>query len=106
MSSFSEQEGAEERVHRLQLTLISTVPFLPLPLLPLVLDDIREIITRADEASEPGARGRREEMVDALYEGILDRMGDREKEFALQWWYDNRGLTVKGSVQLPLMSHL
>jgi hypothetical protein len=86
--SFSEQEGAEERVHRLHLALISTISSLPLPLLPLALNEVRDIVGS-------GGGEKKQELVDALFGEILERVGDREKEIVLGWW-----------LRSPAMSHL
>ena len=74
----------EERLHRLHLTLISIVPSLPLTLLARVLDHIRTIIT----SSSTGER--KQELIQALFDEILEKVGEREKEFAMRWWHDNR----------------
>lgn len=72
-----------ERLHRLHLALISAVPSLPLALLPRVLGEIRAaVLTRA----------RAKDLVDATFVEISERVGDREKELAMRWWYDNRSL--------------
>lgn len=100
----------DEQLHRLHLTLISTVSSLPLPLLMRVLEEIRTIImacsgsgglavesqrvgnsdavgnTRGDQ--EPDGKG--EELAEALLLEVIANVGDREKEGAMRWWYDNR----------------
>jgi len=76
----------EERLYRLHLTLLSTVPSLPLRLLPRTLGEIRSIVMAYPVAAE----GRRKELADALFAEILERVGDLEKEFVLRWWYGNR----------------
>lgn len=83
-----------ERLHRLHLMLISAVSSLPLPLLMKVLGDIKVVILglspgSANEKEEKGAQ-RREELVKALFMEILEKVGDREKEAAMRWWYANR----------------
>jgi hypothetical protein len=69
------------RLHRLHLMLISAISSLPLVLLPSVLDEIREVITK-HEGESPEKR----EMVDALFREIMEKVGDREKEFVIRWW--------------------
>ncbi|KAF8073411.1 hypothetical protein FPV67DRAFT_1477676 [Lyophyllum atratum] len=95
---------SRERLHRLHLTLISTVPSLPLPLMIRALDEIRSIITRGTQ-SDSGAgkvgddveeERRRKELVDALFAEILERVGDREKEAAMRWWYAHRASFARG----------
>ncbi|KAK7048188.1 hypothetical protein R3P38DRAFT_3256846 [Favolaschia claudopus] len=78
-------QGDTERVHRLRLTLISSVPSLPLVLLPRVLEEVKTAIL----SSEGDARAGRE-LVEAMYEEISERVGDQEKEVVLRWWYENR----------------
>ncbi|KAJ7459669.1 hypothetical protein FB451DRAFT_1271116 [Mycena latifolia] len=74
-----------DRLHRLHLTLVSVVPTLPLKLLPQVLEEIRAILTTA-----PSHSGKRKELADAIFVEISERVGDREKEYVMHWWYDNR----------------
>ncbi|KAF5374139.1 hypothetical protein D9615_008886 [Tricholomella constricta] len=98
------EESARERVQRLHLTLISTVPSLPLPLMIRALEEIRSIITtRSQSDSGVGGVGdgveeerRRKELVDALFTEILERVGDREKEAAIRWWYAHRNSFLWG----------
>lgn len=87
----------EAQLHRLHLTLISTIASLPLPLMIRALEEIRYIIiarTRSD-GGVPGVgddveTGKKKELVDALFTEILEGVGDREKESAMRWWYANR----------------
>jgi len=82
---------AEDHLHRLHLTLISTIPSLPLSLLPRILDEARAIIVeRPSAGADEEAAARKKELVQALFDEILENVGDREKEFALRWWYDHR----------------
>ncbi|KAG6853946.1 hypothetical protein C0991_012270 [Blastosporella zonata] len=91
-------EGAqEERLHRLNLTLISTVSSLPLPFMIRALEEIRSIITirqQSDNGVEPvedvEKERRRKELVDSLFAEILEKVGDQEKEAAMRWWYAHR----------------
>lgn len=69
-----------ERVHRLHLALVSTVSSVPLLLLQRVLAMLRDVI-RAENDDK-----KRTELVDALFEEIIDGVGDAEKEFAVHWW--------------------
>ncbi|TFK52398.1 hypothetical protein OE88DRAFT_1657649 [Heliocybe sulcata] len=94
-STSNTQAEEDRRLRHIILALISTVSALPLSLLPRVLDEIRDIITSVypirDGAMRPDSppAGRRE-LASALFEEILERVGDREKEFSMQWWYANR----------------
>ncbi|KAG1765960.1 hypothetical protein EDD22DRAFT_879548 [Suillus occidentalis] len=74
----------DERHHRLHLTLISCVPSVPLCLLPGLLDPIRSYIDRAHDEKK------RQELIDALFAEIKERVGDREKEYMVRWWGDLR----------------
>jgi hypothetical protein len=86
--------ATESHLHRLHLTLIATVPSLPLPLMLPVLDKIRGciILPHAEQigaSSNEGGPERKAELVDALFREILERVGDLEKETAMGWWYAN-----------------
>jgi hypothetical protein len=83
MASSSEEH--EQTLHRLHLTLISTLSSLPSALLPGVLDTIGSIIS-----SLPGEPTSVAELIEALYTELLEQVGDREKGVAMRWWYDNR----------------
>lgn len=77
-------EHDDERHHRLHLTLISCVPSVPLCLLPGLLDPIRLFIDGAHDEKK------RQELIDALFAEIKERVGDREKEYMVRWWGDLR----------------
>lgn len=83
----------KERTHRLHQTLISTLPSLPLALLPEVLDSIKNIILGLEDAGE------RKELTEDLFAEILERVGDREKEFVMHWWFNEKGRLLAGNVQ-------
>lgn len=92
------QDTGHARIHRLHLTLISTISSLPLPLLARVLPEI-EVAIIADEPQRvvdltphpsSSAKQRREELVEAVFEEILESVGDREKEYIMKWWYAHR----------------
>ena len=72
---------------RLSLTLISTLPSLPLSLIPQTLASIKELILAIDVEER---REERIEMVNNLFEEIVQRVGDREKEFVMRWWFKER----------------
>lgn len=102
------KKKADDRTHRLSLMLISTISSLPMTLMLRALDEIRIIIVTAyssrddsgvddgnkdadaDEASQSERKGRRKELLEALFSEILEKMGDREKEGAIKWWYTCR----------------
>jgi len=92
-------DQSNERLHRLHLTLISAIPSLPLKLLPRALEEIKSIITRCNHDSERQSSSssvvmswtnKQNELVDALFDEILGKVGDREKEYVMQWWHDHR----------------
>ncbi|KAH7910858.1 hypothetical protein BJ138DRAFT_1172912 [Hygrophoropsis aurantiaca] len=74
----------DDRLRRLHLTLISSVSALPLSLLPHALDAVEAVL---QSESDPG---RRRELVEALFGEIMERVGDREKAYALRWWSEHR----------------
>ncbi|TFK39012.1 hypothetical protein BDQ12DRAFT_604733 [Crucibulum laeve] len=97
-----EHEGkTEERLHRLHLMLISTIPSLPLPLMLHALEEIRTVIAAYPQVDSgvviEGAEeeGNKKELVESLFKEILERVGDREKEAAIQWWYKYRPILSK-----------
>jgi hypothetical protein len=92
-----------QRLHRLHLTLISTVASLPLPLLMLALEEIRMVIVTCPQRTivglpaedEPKTTRKRQnewwsELVKALLSEILEKVGDREKGEGMRWWYEHR----------------
>lgn len=80
----STSEHDDERNHRLHLTLISCVPSVPLLLLPRLLDPIRLFMDAAQDEKK------RQELIDALFAEIKERVGDREKEYMIRWWGELR----------------
>ena len=104
---------ADDHVHRLSLMLISTTSSLPMTIMLRALDEIRIIITayshsrsRDDsgvddgnryEASQSERKGRKEELLEALFSEILEKIGDREKEAAIKWWYKHRPALISES---------
>ncbi|KAJ7075880.1 hypothetical protein B0H15DRAFT_612967 [Mycena belliarum] len=77
----------DEQLHRLHLTLISVVPTLPLKLLPRVLDEVKAVLAGHGAQTDSG---KAKELIDATFVEISERAGDREKEYVMRWWYDNR----------------
>ena len=89
------------RVHRLHLMLISTISSLPLPLMLRALEETRRLITAyptdsdaegmaALDAEEETGKGGKAELLEALFNELLEKTGDREKETAMRWWYKYR----------------
>ncbi|KAJ2926403.1 hypothetical protein H1R20_g10695, partial [Candolleomyces eurysporus] len=113
-----DEDTSPNRVHRLHLTLISTLSALPLKLLGKALEEVYKIIitvkpTTASTYIEstptlPSAMTttgtttkRKRELVEALFGEILEGMGDREKGYAMAWWYEHRAalLAVVGDTE-------
>ncbi|KIM41760.1 hypothetical protein M413DRAFT_445001 [Hebeloma cylindrosporum] len=98
-------DGAKtaDRVHRLHLMLISTISSLPIPLMLRALEETRRLITAypvdhvggagtgaAVDSEEVGENGGKAELLEALFNELLEKTGDREKEAAMRWWYKYR----------------
>lgn len=64
--------------------LISSLPAIPLRLLPRALEEIRKCII--DENDE----GRREELAGGVLKEILGGVGNKEKLIVMKWWQRNR----------------
>lgn len=62
--------------------LVSSVPSLPLLLLPIVMEEVRRIILSAVDTE-------RKELIDSLFIEIIGNVGDREKEYVMRWWYEH-----------------
>jgi len=93
----SDDERRRERLHRLHLTLISTVPSLSLKLMMRVLEEILVFLkglpqtrTGGDDPDATEAK-RKKELIEALFGELVEGVGDREKEAAMQWWYQHEG---------------
>jgi hypothetical protein len=80
--------NARDRLHRLHLTLISTLSSLPLALLPRTLCTIRSIILSLPAKVDEDKR--RNELIKELFKELLEKVGDKEKELAMRWWYEVR----------------
>lgn len=72
------------RRHRLHLALISSLPSLPLTLLPQALSAVKDVIDGIPNDAM------RKELVEALFREIMENVGDREKEYAVHWWNERR----------------
>jgi|ERR1700722_1816455 len=94
LHAWSERGDCEEHLHRLRLALISTISSLSLRHLPLVLNEIGDLIvergTYHPSSLQKADVERRMELVETLYEEISERVTSKEKEFAIRWWYKNR----------------
>lgn len=64
--------------------LISSLPAIPLRVLPRGLEEIKKCIV--DESD----KDRREELASEVLKEILERVGDREKVIVMEWWQSNR----------------
>jgi hypothetical protein len=73
-----------EQMHKLHLTLISTIPSLSLKLLPRVLEEIAGVIIHESD------KEKKKELVDVALTEILEKVGDREKVVVLKWWLDHQ----------------
>lgn len=82
--SGSTAQGDAEHAHGLRLMLVSSLPAIPLRLLPRGLEEIRKCIASEDD------KGRREELVNEALKEILERVGDEEKVIVMKWWQRNR----------------
>ena len=74
--------GSSAQRHRLRLTLISTVSSIPVSLLPETLHRVKDVISAENDTEL------RQELVDALYEELLRKVGDRGKAIAVRAWHD------------------
>ena len=90
LSGLSAKEDAQRR-HRLCLVLVSTLSALPLAVLPdalaAVADDIRD--SKSEERSE---------LAIEVFKEIMENVGDREKEYCLRWWEEQRE-ALEGSLE-------
>ncbi|KIK94745.1 hypothetical protein PAXRUDRAFT_142236 [Paxillus rubicundulus Ve08.2h10] len=82
--AFSAPQDVDQR-HRLHLSLISSLPSLPLMLLSRALSAVKDIID-----ATPSTDDKRKELVEAVFQEILENMGDAEKEHAVCWWNEQR----------------
>ena len=74
-------EDEQGRLHHLHLTLISALPFLPPPLLLRTVETTRSIILSLADRDE-----KRRELIEGLFNDILERFGDREKGVVMRRW--------------------
>lgn len=78
--------NVDDHLHRLHLTLVATISSVSLTLLPRLLDEVCTVIQ-----SYPTSQGaERDELIQALFKEFERNVGDREKEFVMEWWYEHR----------------
>ncbi|KAH9080433.1 hypothetical protein EDB83DRAFT_2339407 [Lactarius deliciosus] len=82
LSGLSAKEDARRR-HRLRLVLVSTLSALPLAVLPDALAAV------ADEIRDSKSK-ERTELAREVFNEIMENVGDREKEYCLRWWEEQR----------------
>ncbi len=90
LSSLSAKEDAQRR-HRLRLVLVSTLSALPLAVLPDALAAVADEIRYSKS-------GERTELVREVFKEIMENVGDREKEYCLRWWEEQRE-ALEGTVE-------
>jgi hypothetical protein len=89
LSGLSKEDA--QRRHRLRLVLVSTSSTLPLAVLPDALAAVADEIR--DSKSEE-----RTELAREVFKEIMENVGDREKEYCLRWWEEQRE-ALEGSVE-------
>ena len=69
------------RKTRLALTLISLVSNVSISIIPRVLEEVERVIEREKDLKA------KEMLSHAVFEEIMERVGDLEKETAMKWWF-------------------
>ncbi|KAL1758438.1 hypothetical protein FB107DRAFT_207204 [Schizophyllum commune] len=84
--------GASQK-QRLRLTLASTISSVPTSLLPQVLDELKNLATHSSDGPTATTFTIEERVAlrDAIFEEITEKIGNAGKEYAVRWWYANRG---------------
>ncbi|KAL1682411.1 hypothetical protein EV122DRAFT_203916 [Schizophyllum commune] len=79
---------------RLRLTLASTISSVPTSLLPQVLDELKNLATHSCDGPTATTFTIEERVAlrDAIFEEISEKVGNAGKEYAVRWWYANRGV--------------
>ncbi|KAL1658701.1 hypothetical protein GGF50DRAFT_66766 [Schizophyllum commune] len=79
---------------RLRLTLASTISSVPTSLLPQVLDELKNLATHSCDGPTATTFTIEERVAlrDAILEEITEKVGNAGKEYAVRWWYANRGV--------------
>lgn len=89
LARISAAPSRDER-HRLHLALVSLLSSLPVSLLPGTLQHAKRVISAEDDAEMRGA------LVDALYQELLEKVGDRGKAVAVREWHEARVVLARG----------
>ncbi|KAF8133976.1 hypothetical protein EV363DRAFT_1214665 [Boletus edulis] len=84
LATSKELSQDSERRHRLHLALVSSLPSLPLTLLPQALSAVNDVIDCTTNDANC------KELVEALFREIMENVGDAEKEYAIRWWNERR----------------
>jgi hypothetical protein len=104
-------------VHRLHLTLISTLSALPLSLVSKASEEVYRIITTIKRTTTSASvvptptplsaittTTRKRELTETLFREILG-VGDRETRYAMSWWYKYRILLLVVAGDVPRSHH-
>lgn len=86
------EAGDAQRRHRLRLVLVSTLSALPAVVLPDGLNAVSDAIRDSKDEE-------RWELVREVFKEIIENMGDREKEYCLRWWEEQRD-ALEGSIEM------
>ncbi|KAL0069888.1 hypothetical protein AAF712_003158 [Marasmius tenuissimus] len=116
----------EERLHRLRMAMMASLSAIPYVLLREYLAEVKRALSQAEamgaqeetrkgEEKEQRVEGeaglllagddilsgakrppKKEELVQALYLEVMERVGDREKELVMGWWYENLDFLGRG----------
>ncbi|KAK1226251.1 hypothetical protein PQX77_010724 [Marasmius sp. AFHP31] len=116
----------EERLHRLRMAMMASLSAIPYVLLREYLAEVKRALSQAEamgvqeetrkgkekEQRVEGEAGsllagddilfgakrppKKEELVQALYLEAMERVGDREKELVMGWWYENLDFLGRG----------
>lgn len=78
----------DEHLHRLHLALVAVVPSVSLSLLPRLLDEVRSVVCSYPTSESKAAQ--KDELVQALFKELAHNVGDAEKEYVMEWWYEHR----------------
>ena len=82
LHALSSSSSSPQTHQALSLTLISIIPNVSLQLLPRVLQEVERVV---DNEKEPR---KRRVLIESVFEEILERVGDAEREVAMTWWFE------------------